>query len=241
MSEQTAGAWRADPTGRHELRYHDGTAWTEHVSDAGTQQTDPVIEPASPVAGSDGPGFRERARDRQNKAREKTKHAKEQEQEKQVELTAKAEVAAAARLPLGSVFATMSHESGRNSNVVLYNDRIERTKPKSFGAVSRAKQDTEVIPIKSVSSVQAKKDGFVFTKVIVFASGNTIEFRIAHAEAVRFKDAIMGLVLNPPTTHAAPAAAPVDVADQLRKLAELRNDGILTESEFAAQKTKLLA
>jgi hypothetical protein len=39
---------------------------------------------------------------------------------------------------------------------------------------------------------------------------------------------------------AAANASPVDVADQLRKLAELRDQGILTEEEFAVQKQKLL-
>jgi hypothetical protein len=47
----------------------------------------------------------------------------------------------------------------------------------------------------------------------------------------------------------APAAAPppaapapqIDLVDQLRKLGELRDAGILTEDEFAAQKAKLLA
>lgn len=38
---QPAG-WHADPRGRHELRYWDGSAWTEHVSDGGVQATDPV-------------------------------------------------------------------------------------------------------------------------------------------------------------------------------------------------------
>jgi hypothetical protein len=33
---------------------------------------------------------------------------------------------------------------------------------------------------------------------------------------------------------------PVDVADQIKKLAELRDQGILTEEEFSNQKTKLL-
>lgn len=32
--------WAADPTGRYELRYWDGTRWTEHVSRAGQQYTD---------------------------------------------------------------------------------------------------------------------------------------------------------------------------------------------------------
>ncbi len=34
--------WHPDPMGRHQLRYWDGTNWTEHVSDNGIQGTDPV-------------------------------------------------------------------------------------------------------------------------------------------------------------------------------------------------------
>ncbi len=37
-----AGAWHPDPSGRHELRYYDGAAWTEHVSDQGVAATDPM-------------------------------------------------------------------------------------------------------------------------------------------------------------------------------------------------------
>jgi hypothetical protein len=43
-----------------------------------------------------------------------------------------------------------------------------------------------------------------------------------------------------PAPAPAPAAPPVDLADQLRKLATLRDEGILSEEEFAAQKAKLL-
>ncbi|MFT7503625.1 MAG: hypothetical protein ACI91Q_002437 [Gammaproteobacteria bacterium] len=50
--EATAGAapesgvpagWYADPSGRYELRYWDGNAWTEHVSRAGQQFTDAPV------------------------------------------------------------------------------------------------------------------------------------------------------------------------------------------------------
>jgi hypothetical protein len=34
--------WYPDPTSRHELRYYDGNAWTDHVSDRGVTATDPV-------------------------------------------------------------------------------------------------------------------------------------------------------------------------------------------------------
>lgn len=35
-----AGGWWPDPHGRHQLRYWDGTRWTEHVSDAGVTSVD---------------------------------------------------------------------------------------------------------------------------------------------------------------------------------------------------------
>jgi hypothetical protein len=45
----------------------------------------------------------------------------------------------------------------------------------------------------------------------------------------------------PPAPAPAPAAgAQADVVSQLRELAKLRDEGILTEEEFAAQKAKLL-
>lgn len=37
-----AGEWRPDPGSKHELRYHDGEQWTEHVSDHGTRSVDPI-------------------------------------------------------------------------------------------------------------------------------------------------------------------------------------------------------
>lgn len=47
----SAGAWRADPTGRYAQRWHDGSKWTEHVADAqGTTSSDPYpVEPPAPA------------------------------------------------------------------------------------------------------------------------------------------------------------------------------------------------
>ena len=46
MSQQTAvpdvpANWYKDPSGRFELRYWNGTAWTEHVATGGKQSVDP--------------------------------------------------------------------------------------------------------------------------------------------------------------------------------------------------------
>ena len=48
---QSAAAWWPDPHKRHELRYWDGAKWTDHVSDHGTQSTNPVVQapPAAPT------------------------------------------------------------------------------------------------------------------------------------------------------------------------------------------------
>ena len=47
---------------------------------------------------------------------------------------------------------------------------------------------------------------------------------------------------QPPPPPAAPAAAPADdMIEQLQKLGQLRDSGVLTDAEFEAQKAKLLA
>lgn len=49
-------------------------------------------------------------------------------------------------------------------------------------------------------------------------------------------------IQNSPTsqTHLAPQTSNVDIADQIKKLADLKAQGFLTEEEFTAQKKKLL-
>lgn len=39
----TPAGWYPDPSGRFELRYWNGTAWTEHVARGGQQYTDPPV------------------------------------------------------------------------------------------------------------------------------------------------------------------------------------------------------
>ena len=48
VTPSAAAGWYADPLGRHERRYWDGAAWTDHIVDGTTQGTDPVSGP--PVA-----------------------------------------------------------------------------------------------------------------------------------------------------------------------------------------------
>jgi hypothetical protein len=139
------------------------------------------------------------------------------------------------------LFVAMSHEEGRNAKVTLYRDRIERTKERSRMSMSKAHQDVEVTALKSVSSVQAKKAG-IRTNVTVYAAGNNIDFRFGHGEARTFAEAITALILEGTSVQVVAAALPAapDVADQIKKLAELRDAGVLTDEEFNAKKTELL-
>ncbi len=41
-TDASPAGWHADPMGRHELRYWDGSVWTSHVSSQGTQSVDEV-------------------------------------------------------------------------------------------------------------------------------------------------------------------------------------------------------
>jgi hypothetical protein len=54
LSDVSPAGWHPDPRGRHELRYWDGTQWTDHVADDGAMSTDPVAE-VTPVAAPTGP------------------------------------------------------------------------------------------------------------------------------------------------------------------------------------------
>jgi hypothetical protein len=42
-SANAPAAWYADPAGRFELRYWDGSEWTEHVARGGQQFVDPPV------------------------------------------------------------------------------------------------------------------------------------------------------------------------------------------------------
>lgn len=44
ISPSNPPRWMPDPTGQHELRYWDGTQWTDHVSDAGVSGKDQPTE-----------------------------------------------------------------------------------------------------------------------------------------------------------------------------------------------------
>jgi len=94
-----------------------------------------------------------------------------------------------------------------------------------------------------ISSTQYET-GLMFGKLTIFTSGNkAVIDNVIKARVRSFGDWLKAKISAPKET--APAAQnttqpTVDIADQLERLAKLKEQGILTEEEFAQQKKKIL-
>ena len=93
-----------------------------------------------------------------------------------------------------------SREDGKTSTVRVYPDRIEWIKEMSISSLPRPKDDPPVIPLDSVAAVKVKRDGPLFTKVVLRTSMGQIVFRILHEQAAEVRDAIEAAkAARPPT------------------------------------------
>ena len=132
-----------------------------------------------------------------------------------------------------------SHIEGKNADVAIWPDRIEWTRV-GFLTLS-GRKDTNVIPIRAVQGVATHKAGLAYTTVDVTTSGDHVRFRVTKAEAQKTKDTILRLMFDSADASPTPATSGAAlVADELAKLAQLRESGVLSEEEFQAQKTRLL-
>lgn len=105
-----------------------------------------------------------------------------------------------------------SHIDGKNATVEIWPDRIEWERVGRMGAGSKAalgvmtlgvslastgvtrKRETEMIPIRSITSVTSKKGKGLQTVLSIITSGNTIEMRVGHDEADRVRSTLMQLI-----------------------------------------------
>jgi hypothetical protein len=74
---------------------------------------------------------------------------------------------------------------------------------------------------------------------VVAGTATAVSNRVSRRQANRWAD--QEAAAAPQYYEPAPAAAAADPMEQLRELAELKEQGILTEAEFTAQKAKILA
>lgn len=102
-----------------------------------------------------------------------------------------------------------SHISGKNARVNIFRDRVEWSRAGvSAGKVTAGlltgglsmlatgvrNKDTEMIPVRAITSVSTKKE-LMNTTVNVTASGAVIGFRVSHGEAAKVKSTLQGLMV----------------------------------------------
>jgi L-ascorbate metabolism protein UlaG (beta-lactamase superfamily) len=93
-----------------------------------------------------------------------------------------------------------------------------------------------------LTSIEYKK-GLSFGEITLLAAGDRTRFHMIpknlveeFVKVIRERMAVSHHHNQPP----AQVAPPASIADELTKLASLRNDGVLTQEEFEAQKAKLI-
>jgi hypothetical protein len=107
-----------------------------------------------------------------------------------------------------------------------------------FYAAGFISQEVEEFPLKSISSVATS--GGMLGKLKVHASGNSAV--IANMAMDRMNVIAKAIRAGKPEPAAASGGGgQPDVMEQLKKLAELRDLGVLTQEEFDAKKADLLS
>jgi hypothetical protein len=119
----------------------------------------------------------------------------------------------------------------------------------SYRALYHGFEGDKRIPYSSITAVQFKEPGSWLAGYIQFSikgarewhgpvnqDENSLQFDSPVAADFRaLRDFVQA------KTEAKPAAAPLSAADELSKLAALRDQGVLTDAEFAAEKVKVLS
>lgn len=131
---------------------------------------------------------------------------------------------------------TTRRKRGKNnaSGVLVVTDqRLLFVQERGFGTA------TEEMTLANMSGVIDRK-GSIWARIeVIGAGGITTEFHdISNDRVTPVVEAIRSHLSR--SFASAGSASVVSAADEIKKLAELRDAGILTEEEFAAKKTQLL-
>lgn len=149
----------------------------------------------------------------------------------------------------------MSEFKGSNGHIEFDGQTVKITRKGMAGFMS-GNRGEKTIPLASVTGVEFKAGGLTVGYLQVSQSGhspktgrnkteqllqdeNTVTFYSKQNDQARaVADEINAALLAKHTAGSAPAAP--DFADQIRKLSAMRDEGILSEEEFAAKKAQLL-
>lgn len=149
---------------------------------------------------------------------------------------------------------------GYNGSVEFDGTFVTIKRSGALGRLTVGKGDKR-IPVSQIVAVQWKEPGPLVNGYISFTitggmenrrgfgkqttnaakDENAVILRQKHADEFRqLRSEIEAAIAASHQPAPMMAAAPVSMADELAKLAKLRESGLLTDAEFEAQKTKLL-
>lgn len=118
--------------------------------------------------------------------------------------------------------------------VIATNQRILSYRKSIIGTVTQ-----EEIPMSQITATSFRK-GLMFASVMITTANNeSIAENCIKSEAEKFVKVVQNLLSQVNKTSTPPQQS-VSNLDQLEKLFELKQKGIITEDEFIAQKAKLL-
>ncbi|WIB64609.1 DUF2510 domain-containing protein [Curtobacterium sp. MCBD17_040] len=259
----TAPGWYDD--GQGQRRWWDGTKWTEKTSDSA------VVSAPSGFAARVAGGIFSKAKDAAGQAasevRDNLTNAVSGAARARRDLEASDVLQPELAQPL---YEVVSHIDGKNATVRLWPDRLEWERGRGVSGVKVAlgimtsgasflatgikggKDAYEMLPLEHVSGVGNKKDGLLYHRVEVGTAGGTVSFRVKREDAAQFREAILQQLraraaaptiveLAAPVGAAPSLPAQPDHMQQLQQLGALRDAGVLSEEEFAAKKTEILA
>lgn len=101
------------------------------------------------------------------------------------------------------------------------------------------KNEKVEIPLSSISSINTTVKG-LGASIEIVASNNKASVEKLYIPIAQELKTLIDSLLHSTPTKTTSTETPVDVADQIKKLADLRDAGILTEDEFNAKKKQLL-
>ena len=133
----------------------------------------------------------------------------------------------------------MGSDTVRNGILVATQRRV------LFFAKKLAGFDLESFPLTNISSIEMSK-GMMGHKISLFASGNRVDVKWVNPDPRAFVQEVRQR-MGRREEHAAPIPNPKTAEEvkpdpivQIRKLAELRDEGILSDEEFNSKKAELL-
>lgn len=129
---------------------------------------------------------------------------------------------------------TTSATDLRPKRLLVFEDRVEMRDPGLF------KTQTQEMRFDQIAQVSVKKRWVFADLVIESRGGGVIHIaNLSRGDAARVRELIGGRLRGPVVTEEAREPAP-DIPEQIKKLAELKEQDILTIEEFEAKKRELL-